>query len=121
MRPPALHRCDYVDGGYAEFAIARADFTYPLPTGIDDLHAAPLLCAASSAFARFAWRAWSAASALAYGYGASAHLALPVLRAWGCEVYVATADNPAAPWPRTWGPYGQATRPSGHPWRSTGP
>ena len=34
-----------VNGGYAEFAAARADFVFPLPDGLDDLHAAPLLCA----------------------------------------------------------------------------
>src|SRR6476646_10674463 len=34
-----------VDGGYAEYATARSDFVFPLPERLDDLHAAPLLCA----------------------------------------------------------------------------
>ena len=34
-----------VNGGYAEYALARADFVFPLPAALDDLHAAPLLCA----------------------------------------------------------------------------
>jgi propanol-preferring alcohol dehydrogenase len=34
-----------VDGGYAEYALAREDFVFPLPEALDDLHAAPLLCA----------------------------------------------------------------------------
>jgi propanol-preferring alcohol dehydrogenase len=34
-----------VDGGYAEFVQARADFVFPLPPGLDDEHVAPLLCA----------------------------------------------------------------------------
>jgi alcohol dehydrogenase, propanol-preferring len=34
-----------VDGGYAEYAQARADFVYPLPAALSDLDAAPLLCA----------------------------------------------------------------------------
>ena len=34
-----------VDGGYAEYAVARRDFVFPLPAELDDLHAAPLLCA----------------------------------------------------------------------------
>jgi propanol-preferring alcohol dehydrogenase len=34
-----------IDGGYAEFAVARADFTVPIPHGMSDLEAAPLLCA----------------------------------------------------------------------------
>ena len=32
-----------VDGGYAEYAVVRSDFTFPLPDQLDDLHAAPLL------------------------------------------------------------------------------
>ena len=34
-----------VNGGYAEYAVARADFVYPLPEALDDMHVAPLLCA----------------------------------------------------------------------------
>src|SRR5580700_4871361 len=34
-----------VNGGYAEYALVRADFAYPLPGGLDDVHVAPLLCA----------------------------------------------------------------------------
>lgn len=80
-----------VDGGYAEFALARADFTYPLPQELDDVHAAPLLCAGIIGF-----RSLRVAGVLRgdrvglYGFGASAHLMVPVLRAWECEVYVAT-------------------------------
>ena len=34
-----------VDGGFAEFMVAPADFVYRLPAGMSDLAAAPLLCA----------------------------------------------------------------------------
>ena len=34
-----------VDGGYAEYAVAPAAFTYQLPDTFDDIQAAPLLCA----------------------------------------------------------------------------
>jgi propanol-preferring alcohol dehydrogenase len=34
-----------VDGGYAEYTLARGDFVFPLPPALDDLRAAPLLCA----------------------------------------------------------------------------
>lgn len=34
-----------VDGGYAEYVVAPAQFTYPLSEGFSDLQAAPLLCA----------------------------------------------------------------------------
>ncbi|HSK72253.1 MAG TPA: alcohol dehydrogenase catalytic domain-containing protein, partial [Pyrinomonadaceae bacterium] len=33
------------NGGFAEYAIAPADFVYPLPENFYDLQAAPLLCA----------------------------------------------------------------------------
>src|SRR5258708_19785809 len=32
-----------VDGGYAQYTLARADFCFPIPPVLDDLHAAPLL------------------------------------------------------------------------------
>jgi len=34
-----------VDGGFAEYMVAPADFVYRLPEGVDDLAGAPLLCA----------------------------------------------------------------------------
>jgi alcohol dehydrogenase, propanol-preferring len=34
-----------VDGGYAEYALVREDFVFPLPSELDALHGAPLLCA----------------------------------------------------------------------------
>jgi len=80
-----------VDGGYAEFVDARANFTHPLPEGLDDLHAAPLLCAGIIGFRALRVAGVEPGERVGlYGYGASAHLALPVLRAWGCEIYVAT-------------------------------
>ncbi len=80
-----------VDGGYAEYAIARADFVFPLPDALDDLHAAPLLCAGIIGFRslRVAGVEYGERVGL-FGFGASAHLAIAVLHAWQCEVYVST-------------------------------
>src|ERR1017187_8722580 len=80
-----------VDGGYAEYAVVRADFVYPLPPELDDTHVAPLLCAGIIGYRslRVAGVAPGERGGL-FGFGASAHLALPVLRAWKCDVYVAT-------------------------------
>lgn len=79
------------DGGYAQYACARADFTFPLPTGLDDLHAAPLLCAGIIGFRALRVAGVEPGERVGlFGFGASAHLALQVLRAWGCEIYVAT-------------------------------
>ncbi|MFI0444321.1 alcohol dehydrogenase catalytic domain-containing protein [Actinomadura sp. 6N118] len=38
------------DGGYAEYFIARAGFVTPLPTNLDPVAAAPLMCAGITAF-----------------------------------------------------------------------
>ncbi len=80
-----------VDGGYAEYALARADFVFPLPPALDDLHAAPLLCAGIIGFRslRVAGVAQGERVGL-FGFGASAHLAIAVLHAWKCDVYVST-------------------------------
>jgi len=80
-----------VDGGYAEYALARADFVYPLPDALDDVQAAPLLCAGVIGFRslRVAGVAKGDRVGL-FGFGASAHLAIAVLHAWDCRVYVAT-------------------------------
>jgi len=80
-----------VDGGYAEYALARADFVHPLPPELDDLHAAPLLCAGIIGFRALRVAGVQRGEHVGlYGFGASAHLALPVLHAWGCRVAVAT-------------------------------
>lgn len=80
-----------VDGGYAEFASVRADFAIPLPAGMDDLQAAPLLCAGVIGFRSLRVAGVQPGECVGlFGFGASAHLALPVLRAWKCKVYVST-------------------------------
>ena len=80
-----------VDGGYAEFALARADFIVPLPDSLDDLAAAPLLCAGIIGFRSLRVAEVEHGERVGlFGFGASAHLALPVLKAWNCEVFVST-------------------------------
>ncbi|MGD1068481.1 MAG: zinc-dependent alcohol dehydrogenase family protein [Vulcanimicrobiaceae bacterium] len=79
------------DGGYAEYALARADFTYPLDPALDDVVAAPLLCAGIIGFRALRVAGVQHGERVGlYGFGSSAHLMVPVLHAWGCEVYVAT-------------------------------
>ena len=80
-----------VNGGYAEYAAARADFVYPLPEALSDLDAAPLLCAGIIGFRSLRVAGVEPGERVGlFGFGASAHLAIAVLRAWKCEVYVAT-------------------------------
>ena len=80
-----------VPGGYAQYALARHDFVYPLPAPLDDLHAAPLLCAGIIGFRSLRVAGVETGERVGlFGFGASAHLAIAVLRAWKCEVYVST-------------------------------
>ncbi|MGA7753792.1 MAG: zinc-dependent alcohol dehydrogenase family protein [Candidatus Sulfotelmatobacter sp.] len=96
-----------VAGGYAEYALARNDFVFPLPASLDDLHAAPLLCAGIIGFRSLRVAGVEPGERVGlFGFGASAHLAIAVLRAWRCEVYVSTrgeshrrlADSLGATW-----------------------
>ncbi len=80
-----------VDGGYAEYAVARADFAFPLPAGLDDTQAAPLLCAGIIGFRSLRVAGVEPGDHVGlFGFGASAHLAISVLLAWKCKVYVST-------------------------------
>ncbi len=80
-----------VAGGYAEYAFARNDFIFPLPSALDDLHAAPLLCAGIIGFRSLRVAGVEPGERVGlFGFGASAHLAISVLQAWKCEVYVST-------------------------------
>jgi len=80
-----------VDGGYAEYALAREDFVFPLPAGLGDLEAAPLLCAGIIGFRSLRVAGVEPGERVGlFGFGASAHLAIAVLHAWKCKVYVAT-------------------------------
>ena len=77
------------DGGYAEYAVVREDFAYPIPDTLGDEEAGPLLCAGIIGF-RAIKRAdiKPGATVGLYGFGGSAHLAIQVLRHWGCRVFV---------------------------------
>jgi alcohol dehydrogenase, propanol-preferring len=80
-----------IDGGYAEYALARTDFVYPLPAALDDLDAAPLLCAGIIGFRSLRVAGVEPGERVGlFGFGASAHLTIAVLHAWNCEVYVSS-------------------------------
>jgi len=80
-----------VAGGYAQYAFARSDFVFPLPKTLDDLHAAPLLCAGIIGFRSLRVAGVEPGERVGlFGFGASAHLVIAVLQAWTCEVYVST-------------------------------
>jgi alcohol dehydrogenase, propanol-preferring len=80
-----------VNGGYAEYALVRADFAFPLPDGLDNVHVAPLLCAGIIGFRSLRVAGVEPGERVGlYGFGSSASLAITVLQSWKCEVYVST-------------------------------
>jgi propanol-preferring alcohol dehydrogenase len=80
-----------VDGGYADALTVPQDFAVTLPDALDDLEAAPLLCAGVIGYRALRRAEVQPGDRVALlGFGASAHLALQVLRHWGCEVVVLT-------------------------------
>ena len=80
-----------VNGGYAEYAAVQADFTIPLPEGLDDSHVAPLLCAGIIGFRSLRVAGVQRGERVGlFGFGSSATLAIRILQSWDCEVYVVT-------------------------------
>jgi len=80
-----------VNGGYAEYATARADFLIPLPEEQQAVHLAPLLCAGIIGFRSLRVAEVAPGDRVGlFGFGASAHLAIEVLKSWNCDVYVST-------------------------------
>ena len=81
----------HVDGGYADYMLAPADFAYPIPDVFSDAEASPLLCAGIIGYRSLRLSEIQPGQRLGlYGFGASAHIAIQIARHWGCEVYVFT-------------------------------
>jgi propanol-preferring alcohol dehydrogenase len=81
-----------LDGGYAEWAVAREDFCFAIPQGYPDLQAAPLLCAGL-----IGWRSLrmtgDAERLGLYGFGASAHIICQVAVHQGRRVFAFTREG----------------------------
>jgi propanol-preferring alcohol dehydrogenase len=84
------------DGGYAEWAVVPEAFAYRLPAALDDVEAAPLLCAGIVGYRALRRAELPPGGRLGiYGYGASAHVVAQVAIAQGATVHVLTR-SPAA-------------------------
>lgn len=112
-----------VDGGYAEYLVARAGFVTPLPDGLDPVAAAPLMCAGITAFnglrqggaragARVAVIGAGGVGGLAVRFAVAMGARVAVLgrsadgaeaaKELGAERYIATADQDPAEALRAW-------------------
>ncbi|MBX7445955.1 MULTISPECIES: alcohol dehydrogenase catalytic domain-containing protein [unclassified Arthrobacter] len=80
-----------VNGGYAEYMIAEADFAYRLPEGVSDLDAAPLLCPGITAYGSVSKARLSPGKKVAvYGVGGVGHLVIQMAALHGADVYAVT-------------------------------
>ncbi|MGH8960265.1 MAG: zinc-dependent alcohol dehydrogenase family protein [Jatrophihabitantaceae bacterium] len=83
-----------VDGGYADSALVDEAFAYRLPDGVDDEHAAPLLCAGIVGYRALLSAAVAPSGSLGiYGFGASAHLTAQLALHQGLRVHVMTRGD----------------------------
>jgi propanol-preferring alcohol dehydrogenase len=85
-----------IDGGYAEYAVADAEFCFPIPAAYDDVHAAPLLCAGLIGYRAYRMAGPGRRMGI-YGFGAAAHLITQVAVHQGREVcaFVTPGDQRA--------------------------
>lgn len=83
------------DGGYADFAVADQDYCFPLPGGVGDVDAAPLLCAGMIGYR--AMRIAGDGERLGlYGFGSSAHILCQIAVAQGRRVFAFTRPGDIA-------------------------
>src|SRR4051794_24157751 len=86
--------CD-IDGGFAEYCVADERFCFALPDALDDVHAAPLLCAGLIGH-RTLRAAGDPGTVGIYGFGAAAHIVCQ-LAAWeGRRVFAFTRPGDEA-------------------------
>lgn len=81
----------HADGGYAELAVVREDYAYPIPEVFSDVEATPLLCAGIIGFRALKRSELQPGQRLGiYGFGSSAHVVIQIALHRGCDVFVVT-------------------------------
>src|SRR6202167_5842303 len=79
------------DGGYADYTTVPAPFAYRLPTDVDDVELAPLLCAGIIGYRALLRASLPPRGRLGlYGFGDSAHLVAQLALAPGATVHALT-------------------------------
>ncbi|MAT52443.1 MAG: alcohol dehydrogenase [Porticoccaceae bacterium] len=87
--PEARYTGYQIHGGFAEYALARAEYCFPIPDGFSDQQAAPLLCAGLIGHRAYSMLRQSEAIGF-YGFGAAAHILIQVARYHHQRVYAFT-------------------------------
>lgn len=91
----ALYTGYQIDGGFAEYCVAHANYCFPIPESYSDLQAAPLLCAGLIGYRSY--RKLQAMKRIGiYGFGSAAHIITQVAISREQEVYAFTRSNDTA-------------------------
>jgi len=82
-----------VDGGYADFMVARASHALRVPEGLAAEQAAPLFCAGLTVYRALKNAEVGPGQKVAiFGVGGLGHLAVQIAKAWGAEVIALDLD-----------------------------
>ena len=94
-----------LDGGYAEYAVAFAQYCFSLPESFRDVQVAPLLCAGLIGYRTYRLAGDNVERLGIYGFGAAAHIIAQVAVHQGKSVYAFTSpgDTPAQEFARRLG------------------
>jgi len=90
--PDARFTGYHIDGGYADFTVADARYTFKIPDGYADADAAPLLCAGLIGYRAYRMAGAGRCVGL-YGFGAAAHLIAQLAVYQGKEVFAFTSPG----------------------------
>lgn len=85
-----------IDGGYADYTVAYADYCLPVPDAYDAPHAAPLMCAGLIGYRTLRLAGGEAERVGFYGFGAAAHIVAQVAALQGRSVYAFTRPGDEA-------------------------
>ena len=81
-----------INGGFAEYTVASANYCFPLPAGYDDTQAAPLLCAGLIGYRAYRLVEHCQNIGL-YGFGAAAHILIQVANYRGQQIHALTREG----------------------------
>jgi len=76
-----------LDGGYADYTVADARYSFPMPAAYGDAQGAPLLCAGLIGYRSYRLAGEGVERLGIYGFGAAAHITVQVARHQGKQVY----------------------------------